>query len=128
MRKSINLAVLTLIFGVWFTASAEHAPLSVPATSVQAWQRIKGGALAIDTRSPEEFASGHLPGAINIPHDQIEERWHELGPALDREIVVYCKSGRRSEIAKQTLERLKFSNVTNGGGIAELIEAESNHR
>ena len=54
-----------------------------------------------DVRSPEEYASGHVPGAINIPYDQIASRMAEV--PKDQDVVLYCKSGRRAGIAAEVL-------------------------
>ena len=64
----------------------------------------------MDVRSPEEFAAGHVPGAINIPHDQIGQRAAELGPR-DTEILLYCRSGRRSAIAADALRVLGYERL-----------------
>ena len=78
--------------------------------------------VVIDVRTPEEFASGHINGAINIPYDQIEARRSALSKVKkDENILVYCRSGRRSEIARQSLQKLGFKNVQNGGGIDGLM-------
>ena len=50
----------------------------------------------LDVRTPEEYAAGHVPGAINIPHDQVRARLAEIDSAKDQPIVVYCRSGRRA--------------------------------
>ena len=73
----------------------------------------QGGAL-VDVRSPAEFAGGHLPGAINIPLDEIESRANEIGPT-SRPVVTYCRSGARSARAKSAFERLGFERVVNLG-------------
>lgn len=78
--------------------------------------------LVIDVRTPQEFAAGHVAGAINIPYDEIEANSSTLsGFKKDDHILVYCRSGRRSEIARQTLNRMGFSKVQNGGGMDELL-------
>ncbi|WP_188310303.1 rhodanese-like domain-containing protein [Arenimonas fontis] len=57
--------------------------------------------LILDVRSREEYAAGHVPGAINIPHAELAERLPELGePAW---VLVYCRSGRRADIAERVL-------------------------
>ncbi|MEO6172642.1 MAG: rhodanese-like domain-containing protein [Arenimonas sp.] len=63
--------------------------------------------LILDVRTPEEYAAGHVPGAILIPHDQVESRIAELGEP--RPVVVYCKSGRRASLAETILEKHGFS-------------------
>ena len=72
------------------------------------------GARLLDVRSPAEFASGHLPGAINIPVDAIERRITELEPR-ERAIVLYCASGARSAQAKRVLAAKGFTTLHNLG-------------
>ncbi|MEJ2503207.1 MAG: rhodanese-like domain-containing protein [Gemmatimonadota bacterium] len=74
----------------------------------------------VDVRTPEEYEAGHVEGAINIPHTEMDARHDELAEYADREIVVYCRSGRRSGIAERILESEGFANVTNGGGLSDL--------
>ena len=61
--------------------------------------------LVLDVRTAAEFAAGHVPGAINIPHTEIADRLAEVRKAGDVDIVVYCRSGRRAGIAEQILGR-----------------------
>lgn len=74
----------------------------------------------VDVRTPEEYASGHVSGAILIPHDQMAARWQELEAYRDTPVVVYCRSGRRSDLALQVLKEKGFTNVENGGGLDDL--------
>jgi len=55
----------------------------------------------LDVRSPEEYASGHVPGAVNIPYDQVASRIAEV--PKDKDVLLYCKSGRRAGIAAGVL-------------------------
>lgn len=82
---------------------------------------IKEGALVVDVRTPEEFASGKYPNAKNIPVDQIESRLKEFGDK-DRKIVVHCRSGARSSKAKSILESNGFKSVINAGGLSDMPE------
>ncbi|MBU2979496.1 rhodanese-like domain-containing protein [Alteromonas sp. C1M14] len=66
----------------------------------------------IDVRSPEEYAQGHIPGAINMPHDDIERYIGQLGEAKDKPLIIYCRSGRRATIAMKKLEQQEFMNVS----------------
>ena len=61
------------------------------------------GALILDVRTPAEFSSGHVPNAVNIPHDELASRLVELDFEMDQPIVVYCKSGRRAGMAASVL-------------------------
>ena len=77
--------------------------------------------VVIDVRTPEEFASGHIEGAINIPYDTITAKLPALARIGKNEnILLYCRSGRRSAIAKQSLAELGYRNLQDGGGIASL--------
>lgn len=65
----------------------------------------------LDVRSEQEFASGHVPGAINVPHDQLSDRLASLGLAPDAEVVVYCESGRRAGRVEDELRQAGYSAV-----------------
>ena len=55
----------------------------------------------LDVRAPEEYVTGHVPGAVNIPHDQITARLAEV--PKDKDVVLYCRSGRRAAMAGEVL-------------------------
>jgi rhodanese-related sulfurtransferase len=89
-------------------------------------QRI--GSPVVDVREPEEFADGHIPGAVNIPlgrleidvnsHPAVVEREGETRSLRERPVVLYCLSGGRSARAAAALRRLGFANpVSLAGGI-----------
>ena len=78
------------------------------------------GKLIIDVRTPEEFEMGAFPGAVNIPLDELPVRMEELG-SKDREMVLYCASGARSAYAMRFLQDAGFTNMTNGGGIMQMM-------
>jgi len=65
----------------------------------------------LDVRTPDEYAEGHIPGALNIPHDELAERLDELGAAKTDEIVVHCESGRRARTARRTLHDAGYRRV-----------------
>lgn len=67
--------------------------------------------LVLDVRTPAEFADGHIPGAVLIPHDRLEQQLATLEPARDREIVLYCRSGRRSLLAENALREHGFTRL-----------------
>jgi|LakMenEpi03Aug12_release.lakeMendotaPanAssembly.Ray.scaffolds.fasta_scaffold08983_15 phage shock protein E len=70
-------------------------------------------AFLVDVRTPEEFAEGSARGAVNIPVDDIETRIKEFDGKGN--IVVFCRSGKRSSRAKSILEEHGIKSVTNGG-------------
>ncbi|MFQ5683745.1 MAG: rhodanese-like domain-containing protein [Candidatus Binatia bacterium] len=67
--------------------------------------------LLLDVRTPQEFAIDHIPGAVNIPYDQLPNRLAELGLSKNRELVVYCETGGRAAIAEATLRKAAFQDV-----------------
>ncbi len=89
-------------------------PACATEDSTAAHEAVAAGAKLIDVRSPEEYASGHLDGAVNIPFDQVAERIREVGPP-DAAVVVYCQSGGRSGVAAQVLREAGFTKVIDIG-------------
>ncbi len=77
--------------------------------------------LVVDVRTPEEFHAGAYPHAINIPLDELMQRYEELGNNVSREIVVYCASGARSAYAQRLLMQIGYTNVKNGGGLNSMM-------
>lgn len=76
----------------------------------------------IDVREADEFATGHHPEAVNIPYESIVDRIAEVTEDKDADVRVYCRTGRRSGIAKDSLSSIGFSNVTNEGGIEDVMK------
>ena len=73
----------------------------------------------IDARTEEEFAEGHIEGAILIPEYEVANRAEKELPDKDALILVYCRSGRRSKIASEELVKLGYTNVKEFGGIID---------
>ena len=67
--------------------------------------------VVLDVRTPAEFAEGHVPGAINIPHTDLAARVTEIAAAREKDIVVYCKSGVRTEEALGVLGKAGFKRL-----------------
>lgn len=81
--------------------------------NTQLTEAINEGAFLVDVRSPGEFASGSVKGAVNVPLERIAT---EAGRLKGKSaIVVFCRSGYRSGQAKKILEKSGFDNVINGG-------------
>jgi phage shock protein E len=78
--------------------------------------------LVIDVRTEAEWIKGHLEGAILIPYDAIGEKIGTVAKDKSARIYVYCRSGRRSQIAKETLERLGYKDVRNLGSLADAAK------
>jgi len=101
------------------TGADAAAQLSVEA---RAWQLIDNGALLLDVRSPGEYAAGHLPGAVNVPFNEVERHKEKLGGDTDREIVVYCAVGARASAAQRTLARMGYKRVFNAKSFQRMME------
>jgi rhodanese-related sulfurtransferase len=108
MRRSFAFIAATLTLAVGLAACSPAADsIDVSSTTV-----------VIDVRTPAEFATGHLDGAINIDVQSadFEDRIAQLDPTGD--FVVYCRSGNRSGQAITRMESLGFTNLVNGGSVA----------
>ena len=75
------------------------------------------GYVILDVRTPEEFAAGHIAGAILIPDYEIREKAESILTDKDQLILVYCRSGRRSKNAANELATLGYTNIKEFGGI-----------
>ena len=75
--------------------------------------------IILDTREQDEFDARHIKDAILIPYTEIENKAAEMLPDKDAQILVYCRSGRRSKIAAESLAKLGYTNVKEFGGIID---------
>ena len=71
----------------------------------------------LDVRTQEEFDAGHIASAILLPYDEIALKAATVLPDKEKEIVLYCRSGRRSAIAKKALVELGYKDIEDFGGI-----------
>ena len=106
--------IAVMVVGIAVSLFAAGAPAAAEAADAIDGATAKalatGGARVVDVRTPEEFASGHVPGAINIPYDQIARRASEIGPP-STQVLLYCRTGRRSGIAADALDRAGYKKV-----------------
>ena len=75
--------------------------------------------IIVDAREQSEYDEGHIKGAIVIPYTEIEQKAEEMLPDKEQLILVYCRSGRRSKIAAQSLANMGYKNVKEFGGIID---------
>ena len=75
--------------------------------------------IILDTRTREEYDEKHIPGAILIPYDEIDEKAPQMLPDKEQLILVYCRSGRRSKIASEALLDMGYTNIKEFGGIID---------
>ena len=71
----------------------------------------------VDVRRPDEFAKGHIPGAINVPNEGIADEQPAELPDLDQVLLVHCQTGRRSAAASKKLAEIGYTRVLEFGGI-----------
>lgn len=78
----------------------------------------KGDYIILDVRTADEYKDGHIPGAVNLANEDINENTvKSVLPQKEQRIYVYCRSGRRSQQAAEKLVAMKYTNVVNIGGI-----------
>lgn len=116
----MKLIPLLLAITLMFTANGYAAD----DREQQAWQRIEQGALIIDTRTPQEYAQGHLEGAINIPFNVAVTQFKALEIRKDRSVVLYCRSGIRAGKALNFLTEAGYTQVHNGGGYEGMMASK----
>ena len=99
------------------TSASSAAYRQISQQDAQSMMQSESGYVIVDVRRADEFASGHIPGAINIPNESIEKTQPAELPDLDQLIMVYCRSGRRSKQAAQKLADMGYTNIVEFGGI-----------
>jgi rhodanese-related sulfurtransferase len=115
--RSPMLATLLLVSGFALGAAPTKVPTLPPLIDEKGLLALiadKGAkALLVDVRTLEEFDAGHIPGAILLPYDELAAKFKEADKG--HPIVVYCRSGHRSGIAKTTLLGMGYTNVSDFG-------------
>lgn len=104
MFKWLLVLVSVISFSSLANDLPDIAPAKLLATNTQDW-------LILDVRSAEEYAEGHVPGAINIPHTALASRIEEISEFSDKPVVVYCRSGFRAGKAGDILQQANFKDV-----------------
>jgi phage shock protein E len=110
----MKMQAAVMIVGFAVSLFAAGAPATAEAAAVidgpTAKKLAASGAKVVDVRTPGEFASGHVPGAVNIPYDELPRRAAEIGPPSTK-VVLYCRTGRRSGMAADALQKAGFSQL-----------------
>jgi len=106
--KSAMLYTLALVL---FSACTNNANTRDISATDLVNQLGHSNILILDVRSPQEYAAGHVPGAINLPHTSVASQIKTLQKHKNETIVLYCKSGHRASIAEQTLTDAGFKQL-----------------
>jgi phage shock protein E len=75
----------------------------------------------IDVRGADEYAAGHVPGALLIPHDQIAALIADKVSDKNADIQLYCRSGRRADVARDVMLKMGYASVTNHGSLENAL-------
>ena len=112
--------LLMVIFSVSCTAKSPENIIRMDGSRLEAIlndETERGKYLIIDVREDYEYKAGHVPYSINISVQEIESRISEISDWKEKNVVVICRSGRRSRIAAETLVRLGFKKVFDADGV-----------
>ena len=120
MKKFVPLFLSALLFSgcvASHNSAGSYRQISMEQAVLLMEREI--GYIILDVRTPQEFAVGHIPNAINIPNETIGASEISALPDKDQLILVYCRSGRRSKEAAQKLVSLGYTNIVEFGGILD---------
>ena len=119
MKKILPLLFSALAFTACGSASSESFFQQISMDAAITQMAEEDNFILLDVRTPEEFADGHIPGAINIPNESIGENDIAELPDKEQRIYVYCRSGNRSKVAAEALVDLGYTQVYEFGGIKD---------
>ena len=119
MKRMILLCLLPLLL-LTACGQKDTSYTSITAQQAKTLMDTTEDYILLDTRTQEEYEEGHIPGAILIPQEEINEtRSEEELPNKDQLILLYCRSGRDSKLAAQTLASLGYTNIREFGDISD---------
>ena len=99
------------------TQAKEEAYMNITQEEAKKLMDTEEDYIILDVRTQEEYDEKHIPGAILIPHTEIEAQAAQKLPNKDQLILVYCRSGNRSKTASEALEKLGYTYIREFGGI-----------
>ncbi len=111
------LMIALVIGGLFMFMQSSNANQTMKYEELQNKLNAQENFVLLDVRTQEEFDAGHIAGAILLPYDEINVKASTVLPDKEKEIVLYCRSGRRSAIAKKALVELGYKDVEDFGGI-----------
>lgn len=101
------------------TGDAEPLYSSITMEDAATLLEAENDYIILDVRTEQEYFTGHIPGAMCIPNETIDETVAELLPDKEHVIFVYCRSGNRSKEASEKLANLGYTNVVEIGGVKD---------
>ena len=123
MKKSWILVLLAALLlagcGKQTVKTQEAALMNITAEAAKKLMDSESGYVILDVRTEQEYAQGHIPGAILIPDYEISEKAEAVLTDKDQLILVYCRSGRRSKNAAAQLEEMGYTRIREFGGILD---------
>ena len=111
------LMIALVIGGLFMFMQSGNANQTMKYEELQNKLNAQENFVLLDVRTQEEFDAGHIAGAILLPYDEIALKAATVLPDKEKEIVLYCRSGRRSAIAKKALVELGYKDIEDFGGI-----------
>jgi rhodanese-related sulfurtransferase len=124
MRAFTRSLMAAAAFTFAAVSHAADTPKIDQASLLKRIEKKDASLLILDVRTPEEFAAGHVPGAINIPYTHLPARISEVADAADKDIVVYCTVGVRAEKGAERLRENGFSKLLHLDGDMKAWEAK----
>lgn len=112
------LALLIFVGGMFFFMQSGSTRELVQYAELEKKIAAQADFILLDVRTQEEYDEGHIPGAVLLPYDKIAIQAAVVLPDQGKEVIVYCRSGRRSAIAAETLAKLGYTKVADFGGIS----------
>ena len=119
MKKLVMLFLSAMLLTGCGQTAPEAAYMNITAQEAKALMDSEENYIILDVRTPEEYAQGHIPGAVLIPDTEIELLAEKELPDKDQLLLVYCRSGRRSKLASEALVKLGYTNIKEFGGIID---------
>jgi rhodanese-related sulfurtransferase len=118
----LRVVIVGLSVALCAGALAEEAVPTISPAELHAQQQKGTAPLVLDVRTPEEFAEGHVPGAVNIPHTDLGARLSEV--QSENGVALYCMVGPRARMGEKTLQDAGFEKVFHlDGGLAAWQQA-----
>ncbi|WP_129641285.1 rhodanese-like domain-containing protein [Peristeroidobacter agariperforans] len=124
MRRFPRSLLAAAAFTFAAVSHASDTPKIDQASLLKRIEKKDTSMLILDVRTPEEFAAGHVPGAINIPYTHLPSRISEVADAADKDIVLYCTIGVRAEKGAERLRENGFQKLLHLDGDMKAWETQ----